>query len=183
MNIKGACVLVISVGLQYSRAQKKESKRPRGSFRSLVQTAEEVRRPATHELDELPDVLPPRRLSAPVLHVGLREHVLDGRKHDPRALDGDDGRGLAHVRVGREARDGRLASGSSSGGRRGSLARLVVRLEKLDALARQPDRARSVERRGHAALERVSERGRTRVEKLATLLLKDVGDELGRVDR
>lgn len=60
---------------------------------------------------------------------------------------------------------------------------VVVLLEELHALVGESNGSSSVERRGSSTLESVSERSRSGVEKLGSLLFEDVGEELGGVNR
>lgn len=155
-----------------------------------------------YKLDERPNVLPPDVLSPPVLHVRLLEDLRDGCKDDLRPLDRNDCR-RGRIKLGFDlvdVRERRLALECRAGGRpvmagqgsRGSGARVsmargkagaVVRLEELHASRRKTDGPSSVKRRRNASLEGVAERGRASVKELGALLGKDVGENLGGVDR
>lgn len=122
------------------------------------------RRTTAHDGDHLGHRAPPLGLAAPVLEVGLGNHLGDAREPDAGALDDDRrGVGVAGVELAELER------------------RVEVLLEEVDALDREADRARAVARRGDAALKRVPERDGPRVEEVLALLGDDVGDDLGRV--
>jgi hypothetical protein len=64
----------------------------------------------------------------------------------------------------------------------GDVTGVVVGLEELHTLVGESDGSGSVERGGGSTLEGVTERGGPGVEELGSLLLEDVGKELGGVN-